>query len=161
LRSGPTRLRDGRVVFVGGDGNVTVLQGATLMSSIPVYKESIASAAASHTHVFVSTAGAFLTYDAASMAEVARFSWVGGGLSPPAIGPQGHVYAIASNILFVFPPPRWVPAGGKWSPAPGQVVPKGGEWSGSTPGKGVPKGGEWSPAPGQGVPKGGGVAPVK
>jgi hypothetical protein len=32
-------------------------------------------------------------------------NWVGGGLNPPAIGPQGHVYAIASNILFVFPPP--------------------------------------------------------
>ena len=43
--------------------------------------------------------------DANSLAEVARFDWVGGGLNPPVIGPKGHVYAIASNILFVFPPP--------------------------------------------------------
>ena len=36
---------------------------------------------------------------------MSRIDWVGGGLNPPAIGPKGHVYAIASNILFVFPPP--------------------------------------------------------
>lgn len=29
----------------------------------------------------------------------------GGGTSPPTIGPKGQVYAIASNILLVFPPP--------------------------------------------------------
>ncbi len=46
-----------------------------------------------------------MTYEANSLAEVSRIDWVGGGLNPPAIGPRGHVYAIASNILFVFPPP--------------------------------------------------------
>jgi hypothetical protein len=29
-----------------------------------------------------------------------------GGTITPAIGPQGHVYAMASNVLFVFPPPQ-------------------------------------------------------
>ena len=37
-------------------------------------------------HVFVSTAGAFRSFDAGTMSEVGRVSWVGGGLSPPAIG---------------------------------------------------------------------------
>jgi hypothetical protein len=46
-----------------------------------------------------------MTYEADSLREVSRVDWVGGGLNPPAIGPKGHVYAIASNILFVFPPP--------------------------------------------------------
>jgi hypothetical protein len=147
LSAAPTRLKDGRIVFLRTTGGVAVLQGATLTTTNYV-GESIASAAASRTHVFVSTAGAFLTYDTNSMAEMARFSWVGGGLSPPAIGPQGHVYAIASNILFVFPPPRLVPRGGQWSgPEKGLGVPKGGQWS-PAPGPVVPKGGEWSPAPG-------------
>src|SRR5690606_14137483 len=29
----------------------------------------------------------------------------GGGTVTPAIGPLGHVYGMASNVLFVFPPP--------------------------------------------------------
>ncbi|MEP6941287.1 MAG: hypothetical protein ABI981_00010 [Betaproteobacteria bacterium] len=39
------------------------------------------------------------------LATLQSFDWVRGGTSPPAIGPKGQVYAIASNILFVFPPP--------------------------------------------------------
>jgi hypothetical protein len=54
--------------------------------------------------VFVSTYDAFLTYDVNTLAELARISWVGGGSSSPAIGPKGHVYALAHDILFVFPP---------------------------------------------------------
>ena len=63
------------------------------------------SAAASRTHVFVSTTDAFITFDADAQLELQRFDWVGGGKSPPAIGPDGRVYAIASDILFIFPPP--------------------------------------------------------
>ncbi|HVE48508.1 MAG TPA: hypothetical protein VNG69_02685, partial [Casimicrobiaceae bacterium] len=47
----------------------------------------------------------FITLDADAQLELQRFDWVGGGISPPAIGPDGRVYAIASNILFIFPPP--------------------------------------------------------
>jgi hypothetical protein len=47
-------------------------------------------------------------HDADARKRVQTFDWVGGGTSPPAIGPRGHVYAIASNILFVFPPPAHV-----------------------------------------------------
>ena len=47
-----------------------------------------------------------------TLAEVGRISWVGGGLQSPIIGPHGHVYAIASNVLFVFPAPGSRPLGG-------------------------------------------------
>ncbi len=64
--------------------------------------ESIAAPAVSPKHVFVSTAGSFVTYDAATMQQVAKFDWEKGGISPPAIGPYGDVYAIADNVLHVF-----------------------------------------------------------
>ncbi|NJO33133.1 MAG: PQQ-like beta-propeller repeat protein [Rhodospirillales bacterium] len=101
----PTRLPDGRIAVVGNFGEVTVVSGAQVAATMQAPGRSIASAAASRTHLFVSAEDGFVTYDAKTLAEVSRIDWVGGGLNPPAIGPQGHVYAIASNILFVFPPP--------------------------------------------------------
>jgi hypothetical protein len=109
IYSAPTRTADGRLVTVGwmrGGGSVAVLRGNAVQSRSGLPGESIASAAASRTHVFVATANAFLTYDATTMVQIQKFDWVGGGLWPPVIGPQGHVYAMATNILFVFPPPR-------------------------------------------------------
>jgi hypothetical protein len=102
----PTRMADGRVALVSGFGRLTILQGGQIAAQISVPGQSIASAAASRSHLFVSTSDAFLSYDTNSLAELGRINWVGGGKSPPAIGPKGHVYAIASNILFVFPPPN-------------------------------------------------------
>ena len=101
----PTRLPDGRIAVVGNFGKVTIVSGAQVAATMTAPGRSIASAAASRTHLFVSAEDGFVTYDAATLAEVSRLDWVGGGLNPPAIGPKGHVYAIASNILFVFPPP--------------------------------------------------------
>jgi hypothetical protein len=101
----PTRLPDGRIAVVGNFGKVTIVSGAQVAATMFAPGRSIASAAASRTHLFVSAEDGFVTYDAATLAEVSRVDWVGGGLNPPAIGPKGHVYAIASNILFVFPPP--------------------------------------------------------
>ncbi len=101
----PTRLPDGRIAVVGNFGKVTIVSGAQVATTLQAPGRSIASAAASRTHLFVSAEDGFVTYDAATLAEVSRVDWVGGGLNPPAIGPKGHVYAIASNILFVFPPP--------------------------------------------------------
>jgi hypothetical protein len=102
----PTRMADSRVAVVEGSGKVVILKDGKPFSGMNGAGRSIASAAASQTHLFVSGEDGFVTYDANSLAEVARFDWVGGGLNPPAIGPKGHVYAIASNILFVFPPPK-------------------------------------------------------
>ena len=103
----PTRLADGRLVLIGGDGTaMSVLQGNQIDVSTRLPGRSIVSAAASRNHFFISAADAFLTYDANTLSEVGRVDWVGGGLNPPAIGPKGYVYAIASNILFVFPAPN-------------------------------------------------------
>jgi outer membrane protein assembly factor BamB len=102
----PTRMADGRVIVVQTDGRVAVLKGGALVTNGSFPGGSIASAAASRTHVFVSTADAFHTFDGTTLAVTSKIDWVGGGTSPPAIGPKGQVYAIASNILFVFPPPR-------------------------------------------------------
>jgi hypothetical protein len=69
----------------------------------------VVPAAASRTNVFVSTSTAFITFNSDLRAELRRFPWVGGGATVPVIGPSGRVYAIASNILFIFPPPRQRP----------------------------------------------------
>jgi outer membrane protein assembly factor BamB len=102
----PSVARDGRAMLVSGDGYLTVLQGAQVAAKLPISNLSVASAAVSRTHVFVSTRDAFLSYDVNDLTEVGRINWVGGGTSSPAIGPDGHVYALASNILFVFPPAK-------------------------------------------------------
>ncbi|GKS63161.1 hypothetical protein YTPLAS72_04650 [Nitrospira sp.] len=104
---GPATLTvKGFAVVVGASGLVVLNNGSVVaqMSLQPSYT----SAAASRTHVFVSTTDAFVTLDADARLELQKFDWVGGGKSPPAIGPDGRVYAIASDILFIFPPPRMV-----------------------------------------------------
>lgn len=111
-RAAPTRMADGRVAIVRQQAGLVVLQGGAEWKDVQILEESIASAAASRNHLFVATASGFYTYDAGTLQRVAKISWVGGGLNPPAIGPKGHVYAIASNILFVFPPPKQWPGGG-------------------------------------------------
>jgi hypothetical protein len=108
VQAAPTRMADNRVALVEGFGNVVILKDGKRSSSMPGAGRSIASAAASRTHIFVAGENGFITYDTNSLAQVRRFDWVGGGLNPPVIGPKGHVYAIASNILFVFPPPKLV-----------------------------------------------------
>jgi hypothetical protein len=104
VHSAPTRMADGRVALVDAYGNVVILKDNQPTGNMTGAGRSIASAAASLSHIFVSGENGFVTFDANTLAEVSRFDWVGGGLNPPVIGPKGHVYAIASNILFVFPP---------------------------------------------------------
>jgi len=99
----PTRTVNGFAVVVGGSGLAVLNNGKVVsQASLP---PSYTSAAASRTHVFVSTTDAFITFNADVQLELQRLDWVGGGKSPPAIGPDGRVYAIASDILFIFPPP--------------------------------------------------------
>lgn len=101
---GPATLTVNGFAVVVGTNGLSVLKDGNMVSqaSLP---PSHTSAAASRTHVFVSTTDAFITFDADAQLELQRFDWVGGGKSPPAIGPDGRVYAIASDILFIFPPP--------------------------------------------------------
>jgi hypothetical protein len=111
----PTRLADGRLVVIERTGipgtqrkgrvSVLALLGNQSQSTeIRLDGESVASAAASCTYFYVASAGAFTTFDVRTLKPVAAVPWFGGGRSPPAIGPGGHVYAVASNAMFVFPP---------------------------------------------------------
>ena len=101
---GPATLTVNGFAVVVGTNGLSVLKDGEMVSqaSLP---PSHTSAAASRTHVFVSTTDAFITLDADAQLQLQSFDWVGGGKSPPAIGPDGRVYAIASDILFIFPPP--------------------------------------------------------
>lgn len=116
----PTRTVNGFAVVVGTSGLAVLNNGKVVsQASLP---PSYTSAAASRTHVFVSTTDAFVTLDADAQLKLQSFDWVGGGKSPPAIGPDGRVYAIASDILFIFPPPLKI---SKPQPlTPGTVLPK-------------------------------------
>lgn len=98
-----TRTVNGFAVVAGTNG-LSVLKDGNLVSQMSL-PPSHTSAAASRTHIFVSTTDAFVTLDADAQLKLQSFDWVGGGKSPPAIGPDGRVYAIASDILFIFPPP--------------------------------------------------------
>jgi len=111
--STPTLTFDGRIVLVNRDRRLTVI-GTTptrsVLNTVSLPGESIAPAAASCSHVFVSTANTLVTLDAKAGAVVTQFDWTGGGLSSPAIGIGGRLYAVAGNALFVFPPPPPPPA---------------------------------------------------
>jgi outer membrane protein assembly factor BamB len=103
----PTRTADGGIVVTGlgtRKGFVSLLRNGQTVADKELIGQTIAAAAASRTHIFVSTASSFFTFDTA-LQQVNELSLPGGGLAPPAIGPAGHVYALASNILFVYPPP--------------------------------------------------------
>jgi hypothetical protein len=102
IHASPTRLWDGRTALVGVTGELILLNGRQATARVKLEGGSIVPAAASRTHLFTSTQFAFQTFDPASLTEVARVTWAGGGKSPPVIGPQGHVYAIADQTLFVF-----------------------------------------------------------
>ncbi|MEZ5830473.1 MAG: hypothetical protein R3D05_04790 [Dongiaceae bacterium] len=104
----PTLLPSGKVAVVVND-KLAILQGGTVEARLPLGGPSVVSAAASRNHLFVATANAFVTYDAATLQQVEIVNWTGGGLSQPVIGPDGHVYVIAANNLLVFPAPINVP----------------------------------------------------
>jgi hypothetical protein len=100
----PTLTASGLAASVAGS-KLALLRDGKVVSTASLPAPSYAAAASSRTHVFVSTTDALVTFDADAKRRLQTFEWVGGGTSPPAIGPKGQVYAIASNILFVFPPP--------------------------------------------------------
>jgi outer membrane protein assembly factor BamB len=116
VAAAPTRLADGRIAAIDFSGTLNVLRTARrngpVNRRIPLVGESIASAAASCRHLFVASVGAFTTYDANTLQQVAQVPWDGGGRSSPVIGPAGHVYGIMhavdkTDFLFVWlPPPR-------------------------------------------------------
>jgi hypothetical protein len=101
----PSRTAEDKLVFATLNGGAKVREPAGGIASFPLPGQTMVSPAVSQKHVFVSTAGAFVTFDAATMTQLASFKWRKGGMSPPAIGPFGDVYAIAGSTLHVFPAP--------------------------------------------------------
>ncbi|HKP27050.1 MAG TPA: hypothetical protein VJV39_24480 [Dongiaceae bacterium] len=105
-KTAPTQLASGKVAVVTNYNLMVILQGAKVENKIYLGSDaSMASAAATRMHIFVSTNDALITYDANTFQEVARFNWAGGGLWQPVIGPQGNVYAIVGSRMYVFPGP--------------------------------------------------------
>jgi outer membrane protein assembly factor BamB len=109
--SGPSVGPHGLLVVAraGALTSIATYPGRQVVSETPLEGESITPAAASRTHVFVSTASALTTLDAAGLNVSAEFLWKKGGLSTPAISSDGRVYAIAGDTLFCFagPPVDW------------------------------------------------------
>jgi outer membrane protein assembly factor BamB len=118
----PTLTVDGRIVMVNQDGDVTVIDpsrrrvinSVSLSGSITEFKLSIAPASASCSHVFVSTTEVLATLDAKAGVVVEQFFWRGGGVTSPAIGADGTVYALAGDTLHIFAPPSGRPPGPAW-----------------------------------------------
>jgi hypothetical protein len=106
LTAAPTRLANGKLVVVSREGTMTLLGG--YRRQVQLGGESIAAAAASCNHVFVASTNELATYSASTLTLVASVPWVDGGRAAPVIGPNGNVYAIAANTLYVFPAP-WRP----------------------------------------------------
>jgi hypothetical protein len=100
----PTALGNSRFAIVHRTGGITIMRGGAIEKSAPFAGHSIASAAASTNHIFVSTATALHTFDKNTLDSKGTFAWQKGGTSQPVIGPQGHVYAIAGDGLLIFPP---------------------------------------------------------
>lgn len=93
---------DGRIVLVH-DLGFDVLNNVTPLAHVAYPGQTLAAPAISRNYIYVSTAGSFRTYDARTLGLAAQLSWAGGGLSGPALGPSGRIYALANNILFVWP----------------------------------------------------------
>jgi outer membrane protein assembly factor BamB len=99
----PTLAAGNRVMVVEYN-SLAVLQNNAVVAHTAFPGVSIARAGASGTHVFVSTTNGLHTFDQ-NAHRLFTLPWHG-GISSPAIGPQGHVYVTDdSNGLYVFPPP--------------------------------------------------------
>jgi hypothetical protein len=105
----PTLTADGRAIVVDRNGTVLGVQGTSVVSRLELNGLTAARPAASLSYVYVASEDGLHTLDATAATVVQTFPWLGGGGWAPVIGPKGHVYAIASNVLFIFRPPRQLP----------------------------------------------------
>lgn len=105
----PTHLGNGVTLFTKASADrqfpsrLVVVKNDAVVSETALPSQTIVQAAASLNHIFVSTADYFLQFDP-FMQKVGEVPWVNGGRIGPVIGRDGSVYAMASNILFIFPP---------------------------------------------------------
>ena len=105
----PAHTADGRIVIVtAGSAGLQVLDGQTPLAFVALPEPASAAPAISRNDIFVSTETSMRSYAAASLALLAEHDWAGGGLSTPAIGPTGRIYALAGRQLYVWPAPLCV-----------------------------------------------------
>jgi len=119
-------MNDGRLVVIERNGKMSVINLHSVVLQQQLNGESIASAAASCTHLFVSTTNELVTFDVKTMLPVARVPWTDGGRNAPIIGPLGHVYAMTNFGLFVFAAPRRLPISTAFATACDQPMLNGG-----------------------------------
>lgn len=106
ITAAATRLPDYRFVAIERSGRLQLFGNNMTTRTIDLPGESVAPASASSNYLYVSSAGAFTTFDVHTLAQVGSFRWYGGGRSSAAIGPFGHVYAVAGTVMYVWPPPQ-------------------------------------------------------
>jgi hypothetical protein len=116
VTAAPSRMADGRLVVITRSAWMAVIKGRVVDQVQALNGPSIASAAASCSHLFISSTNELVTYDVKTMLPVARLPWTDGGRNAPIIGPFGHVYAMTNFGLFIFAPPA--------SPSCNQQVPR-------------------------------------
>ena len=97
-----TALRKPGPVAVSGGHPMDFYWGPQPGSSYHHSGDTYTAIASSYTHFYVSTTNSFHTYDNAERLPAGEFLWTGGGQ-------KGHVYAIANNTIFIFPPPKATP----------------------------------------------------
>lgn len=111
LLSRVCRTMDGTIITVGLQEipygcTISFIRDGELLIQTNLNPRSIAAPSASSTHVFFNMASGLYTMDAQTQEFVAEAPWIGGngggGVSSPAIGPNGEVYAIANNQLYMW-----------------------------------------------------------
>jgi hypothetical protein len=95
------RTADSHLVVVRSF-RTTIFEGGQPVATSDYPGETIAPAAVSRSHIFLSTTGSMRSYDARSLALVGELSCFGGGQSSPAIAASGRVYTLASKFLFIW-----------------------------------------------------------
>lgn len=105
------RTMDGTIVALGlrpypNGSTVSIIRDGELFTQMKINPQGISAPAASSNHIFLNLASGLYTIDAQTLEFVAESPWIGnnggGGLSSPAIGPNGEVYAIANNQLYMW-----------------------------------------------------------
>jgi hypothetical protein len=120
----PTVNGAGNILVVNRAGGLTVVgvtPGRSILAQVRLEAQSIAPAAASHNHIFVSAADRLITLYAQTLQVYVQIFLSRGGLSSPAIDDCGRVYDLAGDTLFIFPAPPGSPSPRRWCGA-GRII---------------------------------------
>lgn len=105
------RTMDGTIIALGlqpypNGSTISFIRDREILIQTKLNPRAISAPAASSTHIFFNLSSGLYTMDARTLEFVAESPWTGdsggGGISSPAIGPNGEVYAIANNQLYMW-----------------------------------------------------------